>query len=98
MSNDWTRIGAVGLDSGTILVVDPCYVLHKQELPDVFGTSWEDFVRSNIVGSHGEWPESKALDGDMGVVIHSPHGDGVFPVWGRIDEHGRVMEIRILFD
>jgi hypothetical protein len=101
MDKRFTKIGSFGVDSGTVMVVDPCYVLDGEgKYPLSFGHNWEEFVVMNLMDESGKVPYSphtKQLHGEMGVVSSTGYGDGVYPVYARIAE-GRVMEIRILFD
>ena len=98
MDKRFTKIGSFGVDSGTVMVVDPCYVLDGEgKYPLSFGHNWEEFVGMNLMDEDGNHLDSKQLHGEMGVVSSTGYGDGVYPVYARMAE-GRIMEIRILFD
>ena len=98
MDKRFTKIGSFGVDSGTVMVVDPCYVLDGEgKYPLSFGHNWEEFVVMNLMDEDGNHLDSKQLHGEMGVVSSTGYGDGVYPVYARMAE-GRIMEIRILFD
>ena len=98
MDTRFTKIGSFGVDSGTVMVVDPCYVLDGEgKYPLSFGHNWEEFVVMNLMDEDGNHLDSKQLHGEMGVVSSTGYGDGVYPVYARMAE-GRIMEIRILFD
>ena len=97
----FTKIGSFGVDSGTVMIGDPCYVLDGEgKYPLSFGHDWDEFVGMNLLDESGKvpyWPHTKELHGAMGVVSSTGYGDGVYPVYARMAE-GRIMEIRILFD
>ena len=98
MDKRFTKIGSFGVDSGTVMIVDPCYVLDGEgKYPLSFGHNWEEFVVMNLMDEDGNHLDSKQLHGEMGVVSSTGYGDGVYPVYARMAE-GRIMEIRILFD
>jgi hypothetical protein len=89
----FNKIGKFGVDSGRVLIVDPCYVLDGEgRYPLSFGHDWEEFVEMNIDGA-----PTKQLHGEMGVLSTTGYGDGVYEVYARI-ENQRVMELRIIFD
>jgi hypothetical protein len=98
MEDNWEMIGSFGVDSGTVLIVDPCYVLDGEgKYPLSFGHNWEEFVVMNLMDDHGHLT-SKQLHGEMGVVSSTGYGDGVYPVWARMDNTGtRIAELRIEF-
>ena len=63
------KIGSVGVDSGTLLIGDPCYCFADDDLGAAF---------SGIgTGLHGE----AVLPGGMGVISSTGYGDGVYPVY-----------------
>ena len=98
MDKRFTKIGSFGVDSGTVMIVDPCYVLDGEgKYPLSFGHDWGEFVVMNLMDEAGNHLDSKQLHGEMGVVSSTGYGDGVYPVYARMAE-GRIMEIRILFD
>lgn len=95
---EWKQIGVVGVDSGTLLVGDPCYFL---------GDKWADkqYDEELVDGMKGL---SKQLKFDMGhdgkgVVFTAGFGDGVYEVWALIKDYGddkgsdkRVKEVKIV--
>jgi len=97
--NSFTRIGSFGVDSGTVMIVDPCYVLDGAgKYPLSFGHDWGEFIAMNLMDDDGNHLDSKELSGAMGVVSSTGYGDGVYPVYARKDENDRIVELRILFD
>lgn len=79
-------IGEVSVDSGSLMIADPCYVneaTHKKA--------------SKARGFSGKGGKvlsfAPFLVKDLGFVFESPTGDGKFPVWGEFDEHGTLVSI-----
>lgn len=59
------RVGTVGVDAGMLMVVDPCYVLHRKRrefqgheggLDPAFGKDWPDFCDA-VMSEPGSGPE-----------------------------------------
>jgi hypothetical protein len=86
-------VGKVGVDSGTMWIGDPCYIVdnwhkfmkqtHMNERPLPISVPHSD-------GIHKDW-------GDKGVVSSTGFGDGIYPVYAR-KANGRVWELRVVFD
>jgi len=98
--DNFTKIGSFGVDSGTVMIVDPCYVVDNKRFAfDGEPWIWPDFVRLNLLDDNGRAPAllAREMHGTQGVVVSTGYGDGLYPVYARIEDQ-RVMEIRILFD
>ena len=97
------QVGAVPVDSGQIMVVDPCYVLQG----DVqFATDNNTVVSDN--------PYSRACAASMSedrvapfstsghmadaVCTSTAWGDGMYPVYAEYDDKGNVVRLVIDFD
>jgi len=80
-------IGHCGVDSGQILLIDPCYV-YKDE----YG-SGGDYDECCQITLSAEQAGQTAL----GVVTSSGYGDGVYPVYAEKDGNGRVKQVTIVF-
>ncbi len=78
-------IGFVSVDSGLLLFADPCHVLTESE--------YERIVIHNYTNK-----EEIARDEFSGVIVHSPVGDGHFPVYAIKDNDGNVVRLVIEFD
>jgi hypothetical protein len=63
------KIGEVGVDSGTLLIGDPCYCFDGDDLDAAF----------SVIGAglHGE----AVLPRGIGVISSTGYGDGVYPVY-----------------
>jgi len=79
-------IGHCGVDSGQILLIDPCYV-YKDE----YGSGGDYDQCCQITLSEG------AGQTDLGVVTSSGYGDGVYPVYAQKDSNGRIKQVTITF-
>jgi hypothetical protein len=82
-------LGVVEVDSGTLLVGDPAYLLPRAE----DGTPGIDYA--SVIGA-GDEPASY-VDGKPVILLGSFGGDGTFPVFGEIDEYGQLARITIEF-
>ena len=94
----WKKIGECAVDSGQLILVDPCYVLaqdkknstgeaytYKQLLKDRSNEPHQEIVFSSIAGT--------------GVVFSSGFGDGTYEVWAKTkkfkDWGERITEVKI---
>lgn len=102
MKTERILLGYCGVDSGQILLVDPCYVEN--------GLDYNDACCSHDVGCdhtedhpwhthqtyhNGYGGQVQSIKGD-GVVVGSFGGDGVFPVYARVVD-GMVQSVEIVF-
>ncbi len=81
------QIGVVGVDSGTLLLGDPCYWLSDEDYN-------KELLQSNFDKSH-------QVNYDLGhagkgVIVSSGYGDGCYPVFATIQD-GRVKEVTVKF-
>lgn len=86
-------IGNVGVDSGNVAIVDPCYVIGNKDYDyDRFceernNENTQDIVFSGMAGN--------------GIVSSSGFGDGSYPVYAEISDEGewgkRVKSLTIKF-
>ena len=82
-------VGNIGVDSGTIMIVDPCYVKHHKALTN--GDNSDLLVDALKSASNGP---IKVFDG---VITHTRGGDGLFPVYATKNKEGRVTKLEIIF-
>ena len=82
----WVLVGEVGVDSGQVVVVDPCYVSDGLDY---------DQVCDATEGKDGS-PQCGTWDNGA-VASGTAWGDGSYPVVARL-EGNRVQELRVLFD
>ena len=76
----WEEVGQFTVDSGTILLGNPCYLLNDEEIND-----WDDFIDEI---SNRDFTKSK-----FGIIISQD--DGIYDVSVRRNEDGEIAEIRI---
>lgn len=93
-------LGECGVDSGQIMLIDPCYVLDRT----ADRTEYFEVCGSHKVGCDcskhepGAWHDG--VGGGIrqgGVVVGSFGGDGVFPVYAQVVD-GQVQSVTIEFN
>lgn len=94
-------IGHVGVDSGQVMIGDPCYL-----------SDWEanDFTGKVDPADNGEFSYAGAcnaslseasagvLGNGLAIAASTAYGDGQYPVYAEVDGSGRIMALRIDFD
>lgn len=80
-------IGHCGVDSGQILLIDPCYV-YKDEYGS--GGDYDECCQITLSAE-------RAGQTALGVVTESGYGDGVYPVYAQKDANGRIEQVTITF-
>ncbi len=98
MKNKTKLAGFCPVDSGQIMVIDPCYALMDEY--DDMGSNYRTVCISTTgEDGYGEFPLPRnGYNQSIGVATSSGYGDGRYPVFVDIDENGRVVELRIAFD
>ena len=108
MKTKTLMIGLTPVDSGQIMLVDPCYAL---ESPEEKIKSYKEFVDDNeAIGLYDKHKngfgvdlEKGRPDFDHGVVVTGFGGDGVYPVTAEIiddkdsDYYGVTKSVTITF-
>jgi len=84
-------IGHVGVDSGQLMVVDPCYVF-KQMTQSEADELYKDAC--NATKPHG-MVLCSGIQGEA-AAFSSGYGDGVYPVYAYKNEEGRIIRVEIL--
>lgn len=79
---NWEEIGKVWVDSGQILIADPCYALSK-----------DDYTKLVLIRPYEKQPHELK----RGVINSGWGGDGNFPVFVKKNSQGLVMEMKIVF-
>ena len=98
-TNEMTYIGSFSVDSGQAMVGDPCYL-------DTWNTNRDDEWK--IEGKEGEYSYHGASAttisnnyGELGissaVVFSTGYGDGLYPVYAKFNDEGRIVQIVIDF-
>ena len=108
------ELGCVGVDSGQLLITDPCYIDGHWEKEKFEGNSGDYFNYSylgccnqtlksgggEIFGLNREglgYSGGHLSDISLGTVFSTGHGDGCYPVYGKTNDHGRIMGVLIDF-
>jgi hypothetical protein len=103
------EIGVVAVDSGQLMLTDPCYVDGSwnpdTDAPDDWGMNAE---QPDEFSYHGACCQtlSEKLGGQLnfpdgikgaGVAVSTGWGDGIYPVFAIYNEEGRVVKVEIEF-
>lgn len=94
-SKPWTKVGEIGVDAGLCWLGDPCYVLHKDDLPETLGGTWFEFVQK-LDGDVTRFDYTPGNPG-LGVAVQTGYGDGVYPVYVKRNREGRVACVMVRF-
>jgi hypothetical protein len=87
-------IGYAGVDSGQLIIVDPCYLAEwKDGEADDKGSHYGKACEATLSRIGGGEVLVAGVAG-MGVAI-STGGDGAFPVYAHYQEDGRISKIEI---
>lgn len=89
MSEEWELVGEAGVDSGQILIGDPCYFLPEEKYQELLDIHKKDKWKSPTV----ELPYHMTC----GIVTSTGYGDGGYNVYIKRNAEGRVMEAKIVF-
>jgi hypothetical protein len=112
MKTERILLGVCGVDSGQLIIMDPCYVDKGFDYNAVctshsVGCAPHDKCKDEGTfgapyhhGYGGEFPSPKSPL-PLGVVTRTGFGDGAYEVWAEIEDHGdwgkRVARITIDF-
>lgn len=90
------QIGQISVDSGLVMIGDPCYVIHTDKPKEQLGKNWEEFCK--IIGDKDVTNFShRQQDGEMATVLYTPWGDGVYPIYATYSKNGRIKKVEIVF-
>lgn len=96
-SNGWQRAGSVAVDSGQMMLCDPCYIKSdfESDVDAKPGMNYAGACKTTLSGrGFGNFGPGKFRE--AAFVCGSGYGDGVYPVEVRV-ENGRVVELRVRF-
>jgi hypothetical protein len=106
--NGWHKIGSFGVDSGQVLITDPCYLhdwkaeefddnkIKEMQASGKYEYSYNGACAQTLNDKNGGRGAGPIGIGCDGVVSCTGFGDGCYPVYARY-VNGRVMEISIKF-
>jgi len=104
----WEMIGTFGVDSGQVLITDPCYLsdwkveefddkkVEAMKKSKKFSYSYNGACARTLDDSKNRRGAGSIGKGCDGVVANTGFGDGVYPVYAKFRE-GRCKELRIIF-
>ncbi len=106
MDDTWTQIGQIFVDSGQVMVGDPCY-LKDYEAGEFAYDAELDATQFSYAGACSA-SLSEAGAGMVGayglqhtsaraVCTRTGNGDGTYPVSVRYDDQGCIAEMRVVF-
>lgn len=101
-------IGYCGVDSGQLIVCDPCYLSDWKDTEEISakkGKKGYPFTYAGACSATLEENEGGQLvneiGAEVGVAVSSGFGDGVYPVYAHIKDEGkfgkRVKKVEIIF-
>lgn len=97
-------VGHCGVDSGQIMLTDPCYVKSFKDemseggefvgdLPEPYPYTYNGASSATLQGDIG----GGQLGMGMGVCVSSGYGDGMYPVYVKHNDEGRITSATIVF-
>lgn len=92
---EWEEIGSFGVDSGTFMICDPCYLETKKFVKQMV-LARNQMIDDNQREANIVFPGKEDHEG-LGFIGDTQLGDGLFFVYKRIREDG-VKEIKIVFE
>lgn len=88
------KVGSIGVDSGQVMIVDPCYVL-KDDFAyggSPTGGMYDETCRLTV----GQ-PTHHGATTFGGFATSTYHGDGQYPIYADVDSDGRILRMTIEF-
>lgn len=98
-------VGHIGVDSGTLMLVDPCYIAkypmlycQGQKIDKSGNIQWNQ-PKDTLPDLWGDF--CMCLDDNLprtmnaGVVTRTRYGDGEFPVYAHFNKHGEIMKLEV---
>jgi hypothetical protein len=92
--NQLKQIGQFAVDSGQAMVGDPCY-LDQWETNK--GEEWNLDGRIGEYSYQGASASMGTLGNGLSVTFPTGYGDGLYPVYAKFNEDGRISKIVIDF-
>jgi len=99
MKIKWKKIGEISVDSGQILVCDPCYLKDwKADRVSDEGVPSADFSYSGACSQTLSEKRCGGIGDGLGIAIATAYGDGTYPVYVLRDERGSPTQVLISFE
>lgn len=93
MKTSKTLIGHCAVDSGSLMIVDPCYVLNDEKTSVEKNGLYQAGVDIILKKKFGEVIYSGV--GGKGIITTTFDGDGSYPVYAEVDQNGLPRKIVI---
>ena len=103
------QIGVVGVDSGQLLICDPCYINSEWNQGKQEAIKYETNLLKKKEKKHSfsyggccnaSWGNHqlhyKAGHAGVGVAFPSGYGDGLYPVFGYFNADGRCTRVEVI--
>lgn len=102
-TNTRQQIGQVWVDSGQVMIVDPCYLSSWDTSENDYSATYNDgegpFGFSYNGACNATLSYKHAAQLEHGAVASSTaYGDGSYPVFATYNNEGRIEKLEILFD
>tara|TARA_R110002020_G_C15998525_1_gene750008 strand:- start:55 stop:447 length:393 start_codon:yes stop_codon:yes gene_type:complete len=83
------KLGVVGVDSGTLMITDPCYYMDHQDRSKIKkGYRQEDVYKDDD-------KRYRVIDFNA-LTFSSGYGDGSYSVYGYINDDDRIIKVEII--
>ena len=97
-----TKIGEVAVDSGQIMIIDPCYI--EQDFSNQFSGEYENDPKSEYEMNYDGCCKATLNENGYGalqslaIACRTTWGDGTYPVYAEFNSDGQVTSLTIDFD
>lgn len=81
-SSQWEKIGETGVDSGQLVIIDPCHIMGEKE--------YDTMIANRFQGNRCDPTQYKD-----GVILNTANGDGTYEVFAKKAKDGSIYELKI---
>jgi hypothetical protein len=81
-------IGYCGVDSGMLMIIDPCYVVGKDSTMNEYCDSWKKACEE-IFCVEGHKKDDPYDVYKLGIAVDTTYGDGTYPVYLETTKNGK---------
>lgn len=96
-NKEWKTIGYVGVDSGSLIIGDPCYL---DNLDDWNPELYEKCIVGDLCDSKEGFTQINEMCMNQAVAFSSGFGDGLYEVRAWIKDYGksgkRIKQVKII--
>jgi hypothetical protein len=96
---EYTKVGSIPVDSGQIMLVDPCYIKQdfESEYDAVPGLNYAGACKQTL-GKGGCGGFGNEHCSTIAFATRTAYGDGNYPVYVKRAKDGRILSVRIDFE